>query len=120
MKVKYPELRHVNFENYLQEAERIKKALSTAETATFMITDYDEGNGNLSDEGISISRDEFRDCTSFLNSRIMRCLGDIVRSGIDPKSRRRSLELAPEAMCFSGNLLDDFARISKIDENDLE
>lgn len=85
IKTKYPQLRNINFNKYLQEAERIKKILSTVEIATFMITDYDQGDGNLSDIGITITRDEFRDCTSALNSQIMRCMADIVRIGNVPK-----------------------------------
>lgn len=89
---KYRHIRNINFSNYILEAERIKKALSTAEISTFIIPDYDQGDGNLTDLAVTITRDEFRDCTSSLNSQIMRFMSDIVRMGSNsigsPKPRR--------------------------------
>lgn len=87
---KYGHIRNVNFISYIPEAERIKKELSIAEVSTFMISDHDNGDGNLKDLTVTITRDEFRDCTSALNSKIMRCMGDIVGMGNRSISYSRS------------------------------
>ena len=80
MKRLFPRLADVDFSRYVYEAERVKKVLSNSEQASFVIADIDMGDGNLSDYSVSVTRDEFRNCTSALNVRVLRCLNDVVRS----------------------------------------
>lgn len=91
LKAKHPELTDFDFQFYLQEAERVKKTLGAVERATFLIADYDMGDGNFRDFSCEFSRDDFRDCTSTLNINVMRCLNDIVRAGADVNKGRDGL-----------------------------
>jgi molecular chaperone DnaK (HSP70) len=70
----YPHLSHIDFNSYLTEAERVKKMLTMADSCSFVIADYSMGDGNLIDLSVTISRSEFREYTSKLNTRIMQYL----------------------------------------------
>jgi len=89
LKEKYPQLHGFNFSLLQGEAERVKKALSSAELQSFVLADQDDGSGNLVDYSIILTREDFRDCTSSLNMQIMRHINNIMRSNLEGRGMHK-------------------------------
>lgn len=86
MNQQFPMILIEDYSAYLYEAERVKKVLSKAETATFIIQDLQNQNGNLIDLKIEITRTLFSKITENQNRKIKDYLKNIFfKSGSDSK-----------------------------------